>query len=244
MLDPLAAVAAGAHLLHRQHDAPRPAVVDPRLRHVNGGVQAALPGHGWAGAVVGESVASNSSSDLRGSGQRDSRKMPGMPNGRGRPKRSKLETLEIRARIVDLARQGHSQRAIAAEIGFESANAVAQHLAAYRATLPLSTELAEEWRNTKLERADARFRRLGPKSLGKQDEHGNWIEEPDYQALAALQREEDAIARLLGAELQRGVQINLVSAEQMAEMVFGAKAAIDVDGEELDQDQALGLGSE
>jgi predicted transcriptional regulator len=71
---------------------------------------------------------------------------------RGRPSRTKDETLEIRKRIVDLSHEGYTERAIAAEIGF-APSAVHQHLVIYRESLTPSTELAEEWRNTKLARA-------------------------------------------------------------------------------------------
>ena len=135
---------------------------------------------------------------------------------RGRPSRTKNETLEIRKRIVDLSNEGYTEQAIAAEIGF-APSAIHQHLAVYRESLAPSTKLAEEWRQTKLARHDERFRRLGAKALGKQDEHGNWIVEPDYQALTALQREQDSITKLLGANLEVGMSLNFVpSREQFA----------------------------
>jgi hypothetical protein len=167
--------------------------------------------------------------------------MLAMANGRGRPARTKIETLEIRARIVDLARQGHSQRAIAAEVGFQSANAVAQHLAAYRATLTPSTELAEEWRDTKLARADERFRRLRQKALGKQEDDGTWIVEPDYQALNALQREEESIAKLLGANLEPGVYAPVITREALAELLYELPEPVDVEAVEIHTGYERGL---
>jgi len=107
---------------------------------------------------------------------------------------------------------------------------------AYRATLTPSAELAEEWRETKLARADERFRVLGPRSLGKRDEAGAWIEEPDYQALAALQREEDAISKMLGANLEAGATIGLLTREYLAELVWRDEpAAIEGTAEEIDE---------
>src|SRR5258706_14982578 len=118
-----------------------------------------------------------------------------------------IETLEKRARIVDLARQGHTERAIAEIVGL-SKTAARYHLEAYRAEITPSQELAEEWRQARLARADERFRRLSPLALA---------DPPDLQVLAALQREEESITKMLGANLETGVTIGLnYTAEGMA----------------------------
>jgi hypothetical protein len=142
-----------------------------------------------------------------------------------------VSTLETRKRVVDLSREGHSVRSIMGIMGWSSPNAVQEHLVAYRATLTPSAELAEEWRETKLARADERFRVLRAKSLGEQDDHGNWIKEPDYQALSALQREEADIAKLLGANIEVGVSLNVTpSAEALAALLGWDPAAQVIDG--------------
>lgn len=141
-------------------------------------------------------------------------------------RRPKVETLETRKRIVDLAREGHTIRSIAAVMGFESPNAVSYHLDAYRAELTPSAELAEEWRQTRLARADERFRRLGPKALGRVDPEGNWLEEPDYAALSALQREEESITKMLGANLEQGSFNITVTREALAHALGRVKPLV------------------
>ena len=133
-----------------------------------------------------------------------------------------IKTAEARAKCVELAKAGHSIRSIANQMGYASTNSVSTHLDAYRSSLTPSSELAEEWRANKLARADERFRMLGPKALGQKDENGEWITEPDYQALTALQREEEAIAKLLGANLEPNVAVNVFTREALAALVFGA----------------------
>ena len=134
--------------------------------------------------------------------------MSAMTTGRrpGNPNRPKVETLEIRARIVELARQGHSQRAIAGEIGF-APSAVQRHLAEYMASLTPSSDLAEQWRQTRLARADERFRKLAPLALA---------DPPDYAALSALQKEEDSITKMLGANLEQAGIVGVFTAESLA----------------------------
>lgn len=147
--------------------------------------------------------------------------MQSEPKRRGRPPgRTKLETLEIRSRIVELARQGHSQRAIAGEIGF-APSAIHAHLAEYMASLTPSAELAEQWRQTRLARADERFRRLAPLALA---------DPPDFAALAALQREEESITKMLGANLEHGGVFGLVTAEQFAAFLGWDDQAAVVEG--------------
>jgi hypothetical protein len=133
--------------------------------------------------------------------------MQSEPKRRGRPPgRTKVETLEIRSRIVELAKQGHSQRAIAGEVGF-APSAIHQHLAAYMAELTPSSELAEQWRQTRLARADERFRRLAPLALA---------DPPDYAALSALQKEEESITKMLGANLEQAGIVGVFTAESLA----------------------------
>lgn len=122
-------------------------------------------------------------------------------------RKPQIGTLELRRRIVDLAREGHTARAIAPMVGLESHSGVLYHLEAYRAELEPSAELAEEWRTARLSRAAERFRRLGPLALA---------DPPDYQALSALQREEESITKMLGANLEMGVSLAMITAEGMA----------------------------
>ena len=128
----------------------------------------------------------------------------------------KIETLEKRARIVGLAKEGHSQRAIAEMVGL-SQTAARYHLEAYRAELAPSADLAEEWRQTRLARADERFRRLGPLALA---------DPPDLQALAALQREEESITKMLGANLEQGGFNITVTREALAHALGRVKPLV------------------
>ena len=135
-----------------------------------------------------------------------------------RQRAPKIATLEKRARIVGLAREGHTERAIAEMVGL-SKTAARYHLEAYRAELTPSSELAEEWRQTRLARADERFRRLGPLALA---------DPPDLQALAALQREEESITKMLGANLEVGVSLSLITREALAAALWEAEDVVDV----------------
>lgn len=140
-------------------------------------------------------------------------------------KKPPIETLEKRAQIVELAREGHSERAIAAMVGL-SKTAARYHLEAYRAELAPSSELAEEWRQQRLARADERFRRLSPLALA---------DPPDYQALTALQREEESITKMLGANLELGLSVNVITAETLAGWLgWDDQSAIDVESKEIE----------
>jgi hypothetical protein len=98
-----------------------------------------------------------------------------------------------------------------------------------------TSEMAEEFRRVQLERAEERYRRLSPKALGQRDpETGEWIVEPDYQALAAIQRDGERMARMLGADLQAGVPVMPVTAEALAAVLGLDGRVIDVEAEELD----------
>lgn len=146
----------------------------------------------------------------------------------------RVETEEMRAKAVELAKQGYSLRSIAYQLGYASSNSVSVHLEAYRASLTPSSELAEEWRAAKLARADERFRRLGEKALGVKDAAtGEWIVEPDYQALTALQREEEAVAKLLGANLEPSLGFAVVTREQLAALLYDEVPAIEGTAEEI-----------
>lgn len=135
-----------------------------------------------------------------------------------------LQSVETRHRIVELAKQGHSLRSIASQMGFASSNAVSHHLAAYRAALTPSSELAEEWRQTRLARADERFRRLAPLALA---------DPPDLGVLAALQREEESITKMLGANLELGVSFLAVTREALAGALWAADDVIDGEATEV-----------
>ena len=95
--------------------------------------------------------------------------------------------------------------------------------------------MAEEFRQTQLARARERYRRLSPRAMGQQDpETGEWIVEPDYQALAAIQRDGERMARMLGADLQPGISLNMsVTAESMCQALGLDTAVIDVQAEEI-----------
>lgn len=158
--------------------------------------------------------------------------------GRGRPAgQTKIETLEIRSKCVDLAKRGWTQRAIANEVDL-SESAVQAHLAIYRSGLVPSSELAEEWRATKLARASERYAALGPKAIGERDPvTGEWIVEPDYQALTALQREEEAVAKLLGANLEPSMGFAVVTREQLAALLY-EEPVVDVEAKEITEESA------
>lgn len=133
-----------------------------------------------------------------------------------------ISTLEKRSRIVDLARQGHSERAIADLVGL-SKTAARYHLEAYRAELTPSSELAESWRQTRLARADERFKKLAPLALA---------DPPDLGVLAALQREEESITKMLGANLEVGLHFTVVTREALAGALWAADDVVDAEATE------------
>jgi hypothetical protein len=166
---------------------------------------------------------------------------------RGKTSSTALESAEKRAEIVKLRRAGWLMGDIAEHVGLAGPSGVAYHLDAYYADLKPSAELAESWRQNRLERAEERFKRLQPKAMGKQDEQtGEWLVEPDYQAWAVIQRDEDSLSKMLGANLQVDAHfaIGVGTREWLAELLNPADEAIEVTAVELLNDEAARLGDE
>jgi hypothetical protein len=154
------------------------------------------------------------------------------PNGKNRS--TTLESAAKQAEVVKLRLAGHTLDEIATRVGLAGRQGAHYHVAKWIESLQPSSELAEEFRQTQLARAEERYRRLSPKALGQQDpETGEWLVEPDYQALAAIQRDSERMSRMLGADLQVGVAVMQVTAEGLAAVLGLDPGVIDVDADEL-----------
>ena len=136
---------------------------------------------------------------------------------RGKTGSTALESAATRARVVELRLAGVPLEAIAAQVGLSGRSGVHYHLTKWIENERPTTEMAEEFRQTQLARAEERYRRLSPKAMGEQDsETGEWLVEPDYQALAVIQRDGERMARMLGADLQAGAAVMAITAEGLA----------------------------
>lgn len=115
-----------------------------------------------------------------------------------------LDQAEKRSRVVDLAKTGMSYRKIAAEVGYASPQSVANRIAEWAAETKPSAEATEELRKLQCEQIDALFEALWP----RRDEDA---------AVDRLVKLMDRKARLMGLDLERNVNINVLpTAEQMA----------------------------
>ncbi len=102
--------------------------------------------------------------------------------------------------------------------------------------------MAEEYRQTQLARAEERYRRFRSLAMGERDEAtGEWTREPDWQAVNAIQRDGERIARMLGADLERGLQVSVITREALAQ-VLGYAPTIEGDAEEIHDADERELG--
>jgi hypothetical protein len=109
---------------------------------------------------------------------------------------------------VELRLAGAPLHAIASEVGLSGPSGAHYHVTEWIKRLQPSTEATEDCRQVQLARAEERYRRLQPLAMGKRDEEtGEYVTDPDYRAIAAIQRDNERIARLLGADLERDVQV-------------------------------------
>lgn len=148
------------------------------------------------------------------------------PNGRGKSGAIALDSAAKRAEVVKLR----------ASLGCRSRTSQLQP----------STELAEEYRQTQLARAEERYHRYRSLAMGERDDvTGEWTREPDWQAVAAIQRDGERMARMLGSDLERNMQIGIgVSREALAELFGGNGEVVDVADDEIDELPELPRGDE
>jgi hypothetical protein len=154
------------------------------------------------------------------------------PNGNGgKTGTTALESAVKQAEVVKLRMAGLSLDEIATRVGLAGRSGAHYHVAKWVESLQPSTELAEEYRQTQLARAEERYRRFRPLAMGEVDEAtGEWKREPDWQAVNAIQRDGEHMARMLGADLERNVQVNVLPSAEIFAQVMGW----DADGEAID----------
>lgn len=114
---------------------------------------------------------------------------------------------EKRSKVVSLRIQGKTLEAIAKETGLAGDSSVRYHLDQWLATTLPSTEVTEELRQLQTRQIDALTEYLWPR-----------LETDDYLAVTdRLVKLMDRKARLMGLDLQRDIQVNVLpSAEQFA----------------------------
>jgi hypothetical protein len=154
------------------------------------------------------------------------------PNGNGgKTGTTALESAAKQAEVVKLRMAGVTLDEIATRVGLAGRSGAHYHVTKWVESLQPSSEMAEEYRQTQLARAEERYHRFRPLAMGEVDEAtGEWKREPDWQAVNAIQRDGERMARMLGADLERNVSVNLLpSAEQ-----FAAVMGWDTDGEAID----------
>jgi hypothetical protein len=158
-----------------------------------------------------------------------------------------LESAAKQAEVVKLRMAGVTLDEIATRVGLAGRSGAHYHVTKWVESLQPSSEMAEEYRQTQLARAEERYRRFRPLAMGEIDEAtGEWKREPDWQAVNAIQRDSERMARMLGADLERNVSLNLIpTAEQFAAFLNWDDQgdAIDADAEELPGDAVGELGS-
>jgi hypothetical protein len=156
-----------------------------------------------------------------------------------------LDSAAKQAEVVKLRMAGYSLDEIATRVGLAGRSGAHYHVKRWVDSLQPSSELAEEYRQTQLARAEERYRRFRSLAMGERDdETGEWKREPDWQAVAAIQRDGERMARMLGADLERGVQVGIITREALAE-VLGydpARETIDGEADQIPEDDARELG--
>ena len=140
-----------------------------------------------------------------------------------------LESAAKQAKVVKLRLAGLSLDEIAARVGLAGRSGAHYHVTKWVESLQPSSEMAEEYRQTQLARAEERYRRFRPLAMGEVDEAtGEWKREPDWQAVTAIQRDSERMTRMLGADLERNVSVNVVTAEALAAYLGWDDQAVDV----------------
>lgn len=131
---------------------------------------------------------------------------------------SELGMLERRAQVVDLAKTGKSYRAIAGELGISSTSVVARDIAAWAAETKPSPEQTEELRKLQNEQIDSLAEKLWAR-----------LETDDYLAVTdRLVKLMDRKARLMGLDLERNVQVNVLPSAEALAAAFGWDASAGV----------------
>ncbi len=126
---------------------------------------------------------------------------------------------------------------IAAGVGLAGKSSAHYRVTEWIKSLPPSSEAAEEYRQVQLARAEERYHRFRSLAMGERDEQtGEWKRDPDYRALAVIQKDNDRIARLLGADLQESMQVNLLSMEDISRLLSREVEAIEGTAVEITDD--------
>jgi hypothetical protein len=98
-----------------------------------------------------------------------------------------LESAAKQAEVVKLRLAGCSLDEIAARVGLVGRSGAHYHVTKWIESLQPSDELAEEYRQTQLARAEERYYRFRSLAMGERDETtGEWKREPDWQAVNAI----------------------------------------------------------
>jgi hypothetical protein len=119
-----------------------------------------------------------------------------------------LESAAKQAEVVKLRLAGLSLDEIAARVGLAGRSGAHYHVTKWVESLQPSSEMAEEYRQAQLARAEERYRRFRPLAMGEIDRAtGESKREPDWQAVNAIQRDSERTAirrRQLGGRRAHG----------------------------------------
>lgn len=140
---------------------------------------------------------------------------------------TRMVSTEKRRKIVELAKDGHDNATIAKEVGLNSRQAVEYHLKQWFAETRPDPEATEELRAMQWARLEDLVAALRPRVVGPvmgmfgpiKDEDGEFVIAPNAQVIDRLMKVYDRQAKLMGLDLQQGVQVAMFTAEGMAEFL-------------------------
>lgn len=127
-----------------------------------------------------------------------------------------LEQVERRSQVVELAKTGKSYRVIGSQLGV-NASTVARDIAAWAAETKPSAEQTEDLRKLQHEQI-----------LGLREKLYARLESDDYLAVTdRLVKLMDREAKLMGLDLQPGIQVAVLTRESLAAFLWDASASVE-----------------
>lgn len=136
---------------------------------------------------------------------------------------TKMVSTEKRAKIVELAKDGLSYESIAKEVGLNSRQAVGYHLKQWFEETRPDPEATAELRQMQWARLEDLVATLRPLTMGplmgmfgpvKVD--GEFVIVPQPAVIDRLMKVYDRQAKLMGLDLERGINVTMVTAEALA----------------------------
>lgn len=154
---------------------------------------------------------------------------------------TRMASTEKRAKIVELAKDGHDNAAIAREVGLNSRQAVAYHLKQWFEETKPDSEATEELRQMQWSRLEDLVAVLRPRTIGplmgmfgpvKVD--GEFVIVPQAAVIDRLLKVYDRQARLMGLDLERNQFTINVTREALAVSLGWAPALDAIEGEAVE----------